>query len=92
VIPVLSYTTEEEAVERANGSRFGLGGSVWSADAAYAARLAGQLECGTAWVNQHMSGAPGAPFGGFKESGIGREGGLAGVLEFTETQTVAIKK
>jgi acyl-CoA reductase-like NAD-dependent aldehyde dehydrogenase len=91
-LPVLSYRTVEEAVERANRTNFGLSGSVWSQDPERGAAVAGRLECGTAWVNQHLAIVPFAPFGGAKWSGIGVENGTWGLLGFTEIQTVNVAR
>lgn len=91
-LPVVAYGDVDEAIERANASHFGLGGSVWSADPERAADLARQLECGTAWVNQHLNILPSTPFGGAKWSGIGVENGPWGLLGFTELQTVNIAR
>jgi acyl-CoA reductase-like NAD-dependent aldehyde dehydrogenase len=82
----------DDAVERANRTSFGLSGSVWSQDPERAAAVAGRLECGTAWVNQHLAIVPFAPFGGAKWSGIGVENGKWGLLGFTEIQTVNVAK
>jgi acyl-CoA reductase-like NAD-dependent aldehyde dehydrogenase len=87
-LPIISYRHETDALERANATHFGLSGSVWSADPERGAALAGQLECGTAWVNAHLSLAPHQPFGGSKWSGIGVENGLWGFLGFTELQVL----
>jgi acyl-CoA reductase-like NAD-dependent aldehyde dehydrogenase len=87
-LPVISYRNINDAIDRANATHFGLSGSVWSADADRAAEVAGQLECGTAWVNTHLALAPQQPFGGFKWSGIGVENGPWGLAEFTEFQVV----
>jgi acyl-CoA reductase-like NAD-dependent aldehyde dehydrogenase len=91
-LPVLTYRDVDEALERANATMFGLSGSVWSGDARRAAEVASQLECGTAWVNQHLNIVPHAPFGGAKWSGIGVENGHWGLYGFTETRTVNIAK
>ena len=91
-LPILTYRDVDEAVARANGTPYGLSGSVWSADPARAAEVAGRLECGTAWVNQHLAIVPHAPFGGAKWSGVGVENGPWGLLGFTELQTVHIAK
>jgi acyl-CoA reductase-like NAD-dependent aldehyde dehydrogenase len=91
-LPVLSYRDVDEAVQRANATQFGLSGSVWSADSERAAEVAGRLECGTAWVNQHLAILPFTPFGGAKWSGIGVENGPWGLLGFTEIQTLNVKK
>jgi len=87
-LPVIPYRSVDEVVERANGTHFGLSGSVWGADADRAAQVAGRLECGTAWVNTHLALSPQQPFGGFKWSGIGIENGPWGLAEFTEVQAV----
>jgi len=91
-LPVLPYRDVEDAVQRANRTMYGLSGSVWSSKPERAAELAGQLECGTAWVNQHLAILPSTPFGGAKWSGIGVENGPWGLLGFTELQTVNISK
>lgn len=91
-LPVVPYDDVDDALARANATHFGLSGSVWSGDTARATEVAGQLECGTAWVNQHLNVLPHAPFGGAKWSGIGVENGPWGLLGFTEIQTVNIAK
>jgi acyl-CoA reductase-like NAD-dependent aldehyde dehydrogenase len=91
-LPVLTYSDLDDVVARANATTFGLSGSVWSADTDAAVELAGRLECGTAWVNQHLAILPFTPFGGAKWSGIGVENGPWGLLGFTEIQTVNVKK
>jgi acyl-CoA reductase-like NAD-dependent aldehyde dehydrogenase len=90
VIPLVRYKTVEEAIQRANSLNVGLGGSVWGNDPAEAARYAGQLECGTAWVNQHGTLHPMAPFGGVKCSGIGVEFNVDGLKEYTTVQVVNV--
>lgn len=87
-LPVVSYRDVDEVVERANGTHFGLSGSVWGADADRAAEVAGRLECGTAWINTHLALGPQQPFGGCKWSGVGVENGPWGLAEFTEVQAV----
>jgi acyl-CoA reductase-like NAD-dependent aldehyde dehydrogenase len=87
-LPVVAYRDLDDAVERANGTHFGLSGSVWSADPERASAVAERLEAGTAWVNIHLALAPQFPFGGFKWSGIGVENGPWGLAEFTEIQTL----
>ena len=91
-LPVVPYDDVDDAIARANATHFGLSGSVWSDDTDRARDVASRLECGTAWVNQHLSILPDAPFGGVKWSGIGVENGPWGLLGFTEIQTVNIAK
>ncbi|MEU8746109.1 aldehyde dehydrogenase family protein [Streptomyces parvulus] len=79
VLPVLPYESLDEAVEAANGTRFGLGGSVWGTDADRAEAVAGRLECGTAWVNHHAELSLAQPFAGIKDSGVGVSGGPWGL-------------
>ncbi len=90
VIPLVKYRTVEEAIQRANSLEVGLGGSVWGNDPKEAARYASELECGTAWVNQHGTLHPMAPFGGVKCSGIGVEFNVDGLKEYTTVQVVNI--
>jgi acyl-CoA reductase-like NAD-dependent aldehyde dehydrogenase len=87
-LPVLSYATLEEAIERANGTTYGLGASVWSADPDRAAAVAERLEAGTAWVNTHAVIGHGAPFTGTKWSGLGSEGGIHSVYAYTDPHVV----
>jgi len=92
ILPILKFTDVEDALQRANDSNNGLGGSVWSGDVERATQLASRLECGTAWVNAHAMIQPDAPFGGVKESGIGVEFGRYGLEEYTSIQTLQITK
>lgn len=90
VIPIVKYTTVDEAITRANSLDVGLGGSIWGDDPQEAATYASQLECGTAWVNQHGALHPMAPFGGVKNSGIGVEFNVDGLREYTTVQVVNV--
>jgi len=90
VLPVLSFRDIPDAIERANNSRFGLGGSVWTKDIAKGAEIAGQLEAGVVWVNHHVGLSRDLPFGGMKESGMGRQGHAIGVKGDMEAQVVVI--
>jgi acyl-CoA reductase-like NAD-dependent aldehyde dehydrogenase len=87
-LPLIPYRDIDDAVERANATHFGLGGSVWGGDADRAAQVAERLECGTAWVNTHLALAPHQPFGGAKSSGLGVENGTWGLYGFTELQVL----
>ena len=92
ILPVLKFSDVEDALQRANDSNNGLGGSVWSSDVELATALASRLECGTAWVNSHAMIQPDAPFGGVKESGLGVEFGRYGLEEYTSIQTLSIAR
>jgi acyl-CoA reductase-like NAD-dependent aldehyde dehydrogenase len=92
VVPVLKFTDVDEAVRRANDTRFGLAGSVWSRDPDKAAAIAARLEVGTAWVNQHRATSATVPFGGAKESGMGRQYSVLGLKENMEPQVVSVLK
>ena len=90
VLSVLPFNDEDEAVRIANDSPYGLGGAIYSADTAKAVEMAKRIRTGQVNVNGAVNLVP-SPFGGFKESGIGREGGRWGVEEYTEVQTVSWK-
>ncbi|MFJ8847107.1 aldehyde dehydrogenase family protein [Streptomyces cyaneofuscatus] len=79
VLPVLPYRSLDEAVEAANATRFGLGGSVWGTDLDRAGAVADRLECGTAWINHHAELSLAQPFAGIKDSGVGVAGGAWGL-------------
>ena len=87
-LPVIAYRDVADALARANGTHFGLSGSVWGTDTDRATAIAQQLECGTAWVNTHLALAPHQPFGGAKWSGIGVENGTWGLASFSEPQVI----
>lgn len=79
VLPVLPYGSLDQAVAAANGTGFGLGGSVWGTDLDRAEAVADRLECGTAWINHHAELSLAQPFAGVKESGVGVAGGPWGL-------------
>lgn len=87
-LPIIPFDTVEEAIKLANDSSAGLGGSVWANDKASAAEIAGQMECGTVWLNKHGAIQPNAPFGGVKSSGLGVEFGEEGLLANTTIQCI----
>nr|WP_315593223.1 aldehyde dehydrogenase family protein [uncultured Cupriavidus sp.] len=90
VLPILSFGTDKEAIARANATSLGLGASVWGEDIAHAEQVARQLDAGTVWINRHVGVDPLVPFGGNKESGIGRQFGREGLLDFTESSALYV--
>ncbi|RKL67011.1 betaine-aldehyde dehydrogenase [Salipaludibacillus neizhouensis] len=88
VITVEKFRAEEEAVKLANDSIYGLAGGVWTNDIAKAERCATKMRMGTVWINEFNLYFPHAPWGGFKQSGIGRELGKLGMEEYTETKHI----
>jgi aminomuconate-semialdehyde/2-hydroxymuconate-6-semialdehyde dehydrogenase len=91
VVTVESFRTEEEVIQRANDTHYGLSASLWTNDARRAFRVAEQLEAGLTWVNTWFLRDPRTPYGGMKESGIGRQGGLFGIDFYSEQSTVCLK-
>jgi acyl-CoA reductase-like NAD-dependent aldehyde dehydrogenase len=92
LIPVMKFTDVDDAINRANNTRFGLAGSVWSRDIARATAVAARLEVGTAWVNQHRATMATVPFGGAKESGQGRTYSRLGLDAYLEPQVISVLK
>ncbi|MGW5147440.1 aldehyde dehydrogenase family protein [Rhodococcus koreensis] len=91
VLAIIPFDTEEEAVEIANGTRFGLAGYVWTRDLGRAHRVADALDAGYVSVNSLAALPPEAPFGGWKESGRGVEGGRDGLIEFLRVKNVHVQ-
>lgn len=90
VLSVIKYESVDDAINMANDSVYGLGGAIFSRDIPYAIQIAKRLRTGTVWINDyHLLNAK-APFGGYKQSGVGRELGLHGLLEFTHTKHIHV--
>lgn len=90
VLSVLAYDDLDEALRQINASRYGLTASIWSNDLSRTLDLIPRIEAGTVWVNSHVPVDPNLPFGGYKQSGIGREFGRGAVEAFTELKSVCI--
>jgi succinate-semialdehyde dehydrogenase/glutarate-semialdehyde dehydrogenase len=90
VAPITTFDTEEEAVAKANDTEFGLVSYVFTSDLKRALRVSEALEAGMIGLNQGIVSNPAAPFGGIKQSGLGREGGSVGIDEFLETKYIAV--
>lgn len=92
VLPLMKFRSVDDAVARANASDYGLAGSVWSKDEQVALAIAQRLETGTVWINESLHVTPFASFGGHKQSGVGVENGVDGMLEYTNPQTIVLRK
>jgi acyl-CoA reductase-like NAD-dependent aldehyde dehydrogenase len=92
LLPVQRFTDVEEAIRLANDTRYGLAASVWSGDLERAKAIALRVEAGTVWVNQHRATAPNVPFGGIKESGLGRNYSALGLKGNMEARVISILK
>jgi acyl-CoA reductase-like NAD-dependent aldehyde dehydrogenase len=91
VAPIVPVRSLDEAIELANGTRFGLGANVYTRDLATAVRCMRELKAGTVWINDPLTDNDAGPFGGFKQSGLGRELGQEGLEAFQETKHVHIE-
>jgi betaine-aldehyde dehydrogenase len=90
LMAVLSFKTEAEALQRANATRFGLAGAVFTKDFSRAHRVANKIQAGIVWINDYNITPPEVPFGGYKESGVGRENGLQAIEHYTQVKTVYV--
>jgi aldehyde dehydrogenase (NAD+) len=84
VLSILTFRTPEEAIEKANNTAYGLSAGVWSEKGSRILRMSTQLKAGVVWANTYNAFDPTSPFGGYKESGFGREGGKQGLLDYAE--------
>jgi 2-formylbenzoate dehydrogenase len=90
VLSVLTFRDEREAVEMTNASRYGLTAAVWTSDVTRAHRMAAHLQAGYVWVNGSSRHYWGLPFGGVKESGVGREESVDELVSYTQTKTITV--
>ena len=91
VVTIQPFDTEEEALDMANGTPYGLASTLWTSDGTRMHRMARLLKSGIVWVNCWMLRDLRTPFGGMKQSGVGREGGVEALRFFTEAKNVCIK-
>jgi acyl-CoA reductase-like NAD-dependent aldehyde dehydrogenase len=91
VLCVLPFADEEDAISIANDTKFGLAGDLWSRSLPRIMKVAQGLRTGTVWVNRHLNPGPEVPFGGYKQSGLGRETGMEGLAEFLQTKHISLQ-
>lgn len=91
ILSVIRFKDEADAIKIANDTRFGLAAAVWTQNIHRAHRVAHQLRAGTVWINAYRVVSFLTPFGGFKESGMGRENGIDSIREYTETKSVYVE-
>ncbi|MEM8937236.1 MAG: aldehyde dehydrogenase family protein [Pseudomonadota bacterium] len=92
ILPMMKFNDIEDVIDRSNDSDYGLAGAVWAQDTEKAMDIARRMETGTVWVNQNLKVRPDTPFGGHKQSGIGVEYGMEGLLEFMAPQSIMVAK
>lgn len=91
VASVTPFDTVDEAVTLANDTTYGLGNGLWTKDVDKALQVSKRLKSGTVWVNTYLDGAPQMPFGGYKRSGLGRENGIEGLIEFMDVKSTFLR-
>jgi phenylacetaldehyde dehydrogenase len=91
VVCLLRYRSEQDAIALANGTNFGLGMGIWTTDVRRAHRVAEQLEAGVIWINDHHRIGPASPWGGCKDSGVGRENGIDCYKDYSQVKNIIVK-
>jgi acyl-CoA reductase-like NAD-dependent aldehyde dehydrogenase len=91
VLAALTFTDEDEAVKLANDTPYGLAGAVWTKDIHRAHRVAARIKAGSVWINAYRVVAPSVPFGGFRQSGLGRENGIHAIDEYLEEKAIWVE-
>jgi acyl-CoA reductase-like NAD-dependent aldehyde dehydrogenase len=91
VAVVVPFEDEADGLRKANDVRYGLGSAIWTRDVARAHRVAAQIQAGMTWINDHHRLDPASPWGGVKDSGVGREGGWESFHEFTDIQSIVVR-
>ena len=92
ILPILKWRDEADVIRRANDTQYGLGASVWGSDLQTVQRIGAQLQAGTVWLNEIHQYSPHQAFGGHKQSGIGCENSLHGLMEYTNWHTITLNK
>jgi acyl-CoA reductase-like NAD-dependent aldehyde dehydrogenase len=92
ILPLLKWRDEQDVIARANNTPFGLGASVWGRDLEAVQRIGSQLQAGTVWLNEIHQYSPHQAFGGHKQSGLGCENSLHGLMEYTNWHTITLNK
>lgn len=91
VLCALPFHDEDEAIATANDTKFGLAGDIWSRSLTRIMKASQGIRTGTLWVNRHLNPGPEVPFGGYKQSGLGRETGMEGLMEFLQTKHISLQ-
>lgn len=91
VLCAIPFRDEEDAIAMANDTKFGLAGDIWSKSLPRIMRVSQGVRTGTLWVNRHLNPGPEVPFGGYKQSGLGRETGMEGLAEFLQTKHISLQ-
>jgi len=90
IMSLLPFESEEEAIALANDSKFGLGSGIFTENIARAHRVSSKIKAGICWINTYRAISPIAPFGGYNQSGYGREAGVDSIYDYTRTKTTWI--